>query len=108
MNFVGIRVAAVSADQKTFLGYGTYLGDFLNPGLAEYYVEAIKRHPEIPEGEKEPLIAKVRAGESPFGINPKIRLDDGREVWGAECWWGAADAFVVNGYAKKYGAPEIY
>ena len=38
MNFVGIRVAAVSADQKTFLGYGTYLGDFLNPGLAEYYV----------------------------------------------------------------------
>lgn len=27
--------------------------------------------------------------ESPLGFpNPRIRLDDGRIVWGYQCWWG--------------------
>lgn len=25
--------------------------------------------------------------------NPKIVLDDGKVVWGCECWWGAEDQF---------------
>lgn len=23
--------------------------------------------------------------------NPRITLDDGRQVWGTECWWGPED-----------------
>lgn len=28
-----------------------------------------------------------------FGFpNPRLKLDDGRTVWGAECWWGGEEA----------------
>lgn len=47
-------------------GEGTYAGDF----------------PVAPE-----------AGCMNFGQkNPRIDLDDGKTVWGCECWWGEADA----------------
>jgi len=34
----------------------------------------------------------IYEGDMPHPVmkmsNPKIRLDDGRVVWGCECWWG--------------------
>ena len=70
----GQRVGAVlSADRETvnFLGYGTYEGDF------------------IPDDSAAGQMARVcRALDRK---NPKIRLDDGRIVWGCECYWGPED-----------------
>lgn len=58
-------VPATSGDTKgvvEFLGYGVYEGD----------------HPVAPE-----------AGGFNFGQdNPRIKLDNGKTVWGCECWWG--------------------
>ena len=32
----------------------------------------------------------LEGGPAPFP-NPRITLDDGRIVWGCECWWGAEE-----------------
>lgn len=67
----GTRVGAVlSADEKTvlFLGWGTYVGD------------------EVPGPEVAGFMAQLcREMKRP---NPKIQLDDGKVVFGCECWWG--------------------
>lgn len=64
----GIRVGAIldmNQDEGwvRLLGYGTYEGD------------------ECPviDGEEFPM------------ENPKIVLDNGKVVWGMECWWGPED-----------------
>ncbi len=67
----GTRVGAVmSADQKTvkFFGWGTYQGrEVPGPEVAGFMGDAMREH-------------KL--------TNPKITLDDGKVVWGCECWWG--------------------
>ena len=47
----GIRVAVVDASQKTFLGYGTYVGDEFNAEYAEMFARAA----EQTAGESSPL-----------------------------------------------------
>lgn len=34
------------------------------------------------------------------GMNPRIELDSGGWVWGAECWWGDADEDTPAAWAK--------
>lgn len=44
-----------------------------------------------PLTDEERLDHNTKVGiEGPFS-NPRIRLDDGRIVWGCECWWGAVE-----------------
>jgi hypothetical protein len=100
---VGMRVAVVSADRKTFLGFGTYVGDFQHPQLTEEYAQAAESLPDIPDEHRAEMAARIRAGETHFGKNPKLQLDNGQIAWGCETWWGPADTFIANGYAKKYG-----
>ena len=68
MNEINARVGAVLKADKTtihFFGYGKYTGD------------------EIPPEE-------VRGFN--IGVpNPKIELDNGKTVFGCECWWGSVD-----------------
>ena len=66
---VGERVGAIlSADESgvKFLGYGTFEGEFVPPkevgGLGVFLNEL-----NVP--------------------NTKITLDNGKVVWGCECWW---------------------
>ncbi len=47
-------------------GEGTYAGDFVPP----------------------PEVQPLRYGLK----NPRIDLDNGKTVWGRECWWGEAEA----------------
>jgi hypothetical protein len=49
-----------------FLGYGIYVGDF------------------IPDEDAGALAELCREEDWP---NPKIVLDNGKVVWGGECWW---------------------
>ena len=72
MATVGDRVGAVCSANDTevrFFGYGTYAGD------------------EIPPKE---------AGGFNLGIpNPKIELDNGKAVFGCECWWGSEEKVIA-------------
>lgn len=67
---IGTRVGAVAyANQETvaLYGYGTYRGD------------------EVPPAGVKCLGVDIGS----LGIpNPKIVLDDGKVVWGCQCWWG--------------------
>lgn len=68
MSKIGDRIGAVlSADESTvkLLGYGTYVGDEVPPtGLAHDM--------NLP--------------------SPNLQLENGRTVWGFQCWWGSEEA----------------
>lgn len=89
----GTRVFAVlSADQNEvkLLGHGEYIGDRL---LKE----------EANQNVRGPFGIPIRSivEMDPEHKNPCIKLDDGKIVWGFECWWGPETRFneMVKGRA---------
>jgi hypothetical protein len=68
----GERVGAVLSANQTevkFLGWGIFEGR------------------EVPDGEVGGQMGDVLREH---GVtNPKIKLDNGKVVWGCECWWGS-------------------
>jgi hypothetical protein len=60
-------------------GYGVYVGD------------------EVPGEEAGGFGEMVRAAGAK---NPKILLDNGKVVWGCECWWGPEE--VVRKKLQQY------
>ena len=74
MKKVGDRVGAIcgklSGNKCGFFGYGVYEGDFIPP----------------------PGVTIMGLDLNDAGIpNPKILLDNGKVVWGCECWWGSEE-----------------
>jgi hypothetical protein len=47
-----------------------------------------------------PLADRVLDTARGLGMNPRIDLDSGGWVWGAECWWGEADDDTPVTWAK--------
>jgi hypothetical protein len=47
-----------------------------------------------------PLAERVAALARACSSNPKIELDSGGYVWGAECWWGEAADDTPSTWAK--------
>jgi hypothetical protein len=80
MHKPGERVGAILGSKDgvvEFLGYGVYEGDLdrndpTNAPLPVGFTALLGR----------------RAGMS---LNPRIKLDSGKIVWGCECWWGAEE-----------------
>lgn len=76
---IGERVGAIlSATEKEvkFLGWGIYEGDFVPP--------------------------KNIGLSGAAGIeNPRIKLDNGKIVWGCECWWGGVEHVKRHLEGKK-------
>lgn len=82
MRTIGMRVGAVShtsEDTIYIFGFGVYEGDHVPP---------------------------KDAGGFNLGIpNPRIKLDDGKIVWGCECWWGDEEALKKS--LEKYQKVEF-
>lgn len=80
---IGDRVGAIlnQDDDGTinFLGFGAYVGD------------------EVPLSAAGDMAEISREIGTP---NPKIVLDNGKIVWGCECWWGSEKrvAETLNGH----------
>lgn len=64
---VGAILQILPSGEVEFLGYGVYDGDFVPPVGSTGMLGALAD-------------AKLH--------NPRITLDNGKVVWGAECWWG--------------------
>jgi len=67
---IGDRVGAILGSEGStvsFFGYGTYEGHEV---------------PDEKAGGMGPLLRGLGR------VNPKIKLDNGKIVWGCECWWG--------------------
>ena len=74
---LGARVGAIQkADKETvyFYGYGTYQGEDYPP-VAPFGSDWDDSNPQLVELRK-------------HFKNPKILLDNGKVVWGLQCWWG--------------------
>ena len=72
-NQIGSRVGAIlGTEDKTvkFFGYGIYEGNFI---------------PEENSGGFGKVMNEIGI------INPRIRLDNGKVVYGCECWWGSEE-----------------
>jgi hypothetical protein len=66
---IGSRVGVILGMDDgvvNFLGYGVYEGDF-------------------------PIPPEARGMAVPGMLNPRIKLDNGKIVWGCECWWGSEE-----------------
>lgn len=79
---VNSRVGAIlslSDGTAKFLGYGTYVGNHIPEDCDKgSFLELLKEQ----------------------GIsNPKIVLDNGKIVWGCDCWWGSEQQ--VEKYLKS-------
>ncbi len=97
----GERVYAVLAatpEEVSLLGFGVYVGDEVPPAPMGF-VRAVFGANTWEEFDR---VAAADAGCEPNPAarptNPKIVLDNGEVVWGAECWWGPE-----AGYAKFRG-----
>lgn len=85
---VGARVGAIlsmTATEVHLLGFGVYDGDF-EPPFGPMGTTKAKSDAVIAE-----LKAEGRVAADYAFTNPRITLDDGRVVWGAQCWWGAEE-----------------
>lgn len=90
--------------------YGVYEGDFPLYIMVQFDGEIKELSPweyatttVTVDGREVPLsdVCPIYRGETPpppengnFSIacdNPRIRLDSGEAIWGAECWWDIAD-----------------
>lgn len=81
---VGTRVGAILSATETvvyLLGYGVFDGEH-EPPFGPL---------GMPKEAHDDLVSEMKAGGClPDGyvwMNPRITLDDGRVVWGAQCWW---------------------
>ena len=82
---IGSRVGTIShteGDTVYVFGYGVYEGD------------------HVPTADNRPAGSMGDAMFSEQISNPRIRLDDGKVVWGCECWWGPKEA--VKKRIEKY------
>jgi hypothetical protein len=62
---------------------------------------AIARAEAYDAAEKaKPFTERVLESAKSLGMNPRIELDSGGWVWGAECWWGDADEDTRAKWAK--------
>jgi len=96
MSKQGDRVYAVlsaTPDEVRLLGFGVYVGNEVPPtpkGMirtifgattwAEFDCVVAEDTGTVPNPSARPT-------------NPKILLDNGETVWGAECWWGPESAY---------------
>ena len=87
-------VLAATAEEISLLGFGVYVGDEIPPAPMGF-VRAVYR---VTTWEEFDRIAAEDAECDPNPAarptNPKIVLDDGAVVWGAECWWGPESAYA--------------
>lgn len=92
----GTRVIAIcrsEGDTLYIYGFGVYEGNFLPPAVniddevelcTSEYLASQKDDPE----NTPPMDAdSIRAMVVECMQNPRIKLDDGKVVWGYECWW---------------------
>ena len=80
MTKIGSRVGAIlkaNSEEVHLLGYGVYDGKFSPPRLFGMSLEEYR--------------GEVENNKAEFPENPRITLDDGRVVWGSQCWWGPED-----------------
>lgn len=85
---IGERVGAILSSNNyevELLGFGVYEGNFPPPqgpggSTQEEYTKIIQ---ELKNEGLMPLDYEF--------TNPRILLDDGRTVWGYQCWWASED-----------------
>ncbi len=86
---VGARVGAILKADNTevhLLGFGIYDGEH-EPPFGPMGAPKAEYDAWLEEAKAAGHVAQDYAWK-----NPRITLDDGRVVWGCQCWWGPEEA----------------
>lgn len=99
----GDRVGAILSAKDNvveFLGYGVYEGDF-DPDDPNYAPAAAGAVADMAR-------MRYQAFKEGRFLNPRIKLDSGKIVWGCECWWSdeesmkkEIEAYMLTGWEIK-------
>ena len=85
MREIGQRVGCILGAREgilEFLGYGVYEGDHVPTEAVGFMAD---------------MLCKAKM------TNPRIRLDNGKVVYGCECWWGGEESVKarLEGYKES-------
>lgn len=91
-------VAYATEDTIFVFGHGTFEGRFLPPDIAVEGPERFKTAyraarlttPDMPEEISDDM---ANAMLLMLEGNPRIKLENGKTIWGYECWWGTDEEF---------------
>lgn len=92
----GDRVGVIlSFDRKVvnFVGWGVYEGNFLRENMPSF--EDWLRETDPGDVGEDPSEELLRAVYDKVVLTPRLRLDDGREVWDSEVWWDVEKTILV-------------
>ena len=85
----GTRVLAVAScdgEHLAIYGEGEYVGDLPIPMSPEEREEVVADFVKLSSGEEE-----AQKLTDFFCRSPCINLDNGRVIWGFQCWWGPVE-----------------
>lgn len=90
-----MRVVAVrnTDDDGTvyIFGRGEYVGDEVPPEDIVFMGVSFRQAME--QWVKAGMVKDMEEARERLPENPKIVLDNGKVVWGCECWWGSEERF---------------
>jgi hypothetical protein len=88
-------VLSATSAEVSLLGFGVYVGDEVPPAP----MGAVRAIFGAATWEDFDRVVAEDVGAEPNPAlrptNPKIVLDDGQVVWGAECWWGPESTYMT-------------
>lgn len=84
-------VLSVTFSEVALLGFGVYVGDEIPPAPVGF-MRALYEATTWEEVDRRPTKDLQYVSRL---ASPKIVLDNGEIVWGAECWWGLEAAYTV-------------
>jgi hypothetical protein len=92
---IGVILKATK-DEVHFLGWGVYEGMHPKPGVTPPTFEEMMADPNVqkPAGYSDAQLREAydKLMNGPLAVMrykaPRLRLDNGKEVWGHEVWWG--------------------
>lgn len=100
---IGSRVGAIlsaTANTVYLLGFGVYDGEHEPPfgplGISKEEYDLIVAD----------MKASGQLSQDYVWTNPRITLDDGRVVWGCQCWWGPEE-IINKRIAGRHVVPAV-
>lgn len=114
----GDRVGAVlssTSKEVRFLGWGVYDGLHPKPGVVVPTFEEmladekVMKPPGLSDDQLRERYDALMAGPMADMLykSPRITLDNGKVVWGSECWWGAEKSVRAHLRGKAFVLVDI-
>lgn len=87
---MGRRVKVLNGDQTAYVGEGEHVANvsvYIFVKRDEMHIETVGNPEEMPTEETVRMMRSKDMVMEHVPANPKMLLDDGRIIYGCQCWW---------------------